>query len=61
MLAAVREMKSGMMKISTLRDSAWGPRGAQALMYSAVFSRPKYILRDTPTVFLRDVGDMMSS
>lgn len=52
MLAAVKERKSGMMNMSTLCDRAWGARGEQDLMYSAVFSRSKYILRDTPTVLL---------
>lgn len=32
MLVAVRERKSGIMKRSTLRERASGPRGAQAAM-----------------------------
>ncbi len=57
--AAVSEMKSGMMKISTLLDNAWGARGAQARMYEAVFSRSKYIFRETPTVLWRGAGEVM--
>src|ERR1700721_1285528 len=51
-LAAVRERKSGIMKMSTLCDNAWGARGAQSLIYCAVVSKLKYILRETPTVLL---------
>ena len=60
MLAAVRERKSGMTNISTLWDKAWGPRGAQSLIYLAVFSRSKYIFRDTPTVLLGRTDAMIS-